>query len=588
VFIIYYLLYYYPVLRIFVTNNEPESQFTLQRRKKVKIALAQINPTIGDFTGNTQKILDYIHLAHQQKAELIVFPEMCLCGYPPLDLLDYDSFVAANLKQLRTIQHALPPDIGVILGYIEKNRQAAGKKLLNVASLIYNKQLLHTQAKTLLPTYDVFDEARYFEPASLRQVFPFKEEYLGLAICEDIWWESEYTAGTRYPLDPVKELLDQGASLIISPSASPFYSGKPQIRLKLLSQIGQTSGVPVVYTNMVGGNDSLIFDGQSMVTSSTGKLLCAGAAFKEDLLMVDTREMRQDKNGPTLSLRDDKYTEIEEALSLGLKDYLAKSGFKHVHLGLSGGIDSAIVATLAVKALGKEQVTVFALPSRYSSSGSRSDAQALTAQLGIPYNEMSIEPAFNAFLTTLEPYFQGKKPDLAEENLQARIRGTLLMAYSNKFKSLLLATGNKSELATGYCTLYGDMNGSLGLIGDLFKMEVYELARSINKKTPLIPQAIIDKAPSAELRPDQKDEDSLPPYALLDQILELYLIKNLTQNEIIDSGFEQSLVSQILKMVGQAEYKRRQAPPVLKVSPRAFGNGRRMPIARHVYEADLT
>jgi NAD+ synthase (glutamine-hydrolysing) len=551
----------------------------------VKIALAQINTTIGDFTGNTQKILQYARQAYQQKAELVVFPEMCLCGYPPLDLLDYDSFVSATLKQIRQLQQELPPELGVILGYIDKNYQSAGKRLMNVASLIYHKQVLYTQAKSLLPTYDVFDEARYFEPASQRRVIPFKDEYLGIAICEDIWWESEYTAGTRYPLDPVKELLDQGASLLISPSASPYFAGKPQIRLELLSRIGKTSGVPVIYTNMIGGNDSLVFDGQSLVTSSTGELIRLGMAFKEELILVDTQEARQAQNNNTLHLSTDKFIEIAGALELGLKDYLHKSGFQAVHLGLSGGIDSALVATLAVKALGAEQVNVFALPSRYSSAGSKSDALELAGRLGIPLKAMSIEPAFKALLDTLDPYFKGMEPDIAEENLQARIRGTLLMAYANKFKSLLLATGNKSEIATGYCTLYGDMNGSLELIGDLFKTEVYALAESINRQEQLIPEAIITKAPSAELRPDQKDEDTLPPYALLDQILELYLIKNLTYNEIVKQGFEQSLVSRIISMVGLAEYKRRQAPPVIKVSPRAFGNGRRMPLARYIYEA---
>ncbi|HUV09111.1 MAG TPA: NAD+ synthase [Spirochaetia bacterium] len=545
------------------------------------IAMAQINTVIGDFQGNVDRILDYAHRAVEKGAELVVFPEMCLCGYPPLDLLDYEPFVDENLKQIRRVQHDSPKGIGIVLGHIEKNRAHSGKSLLNVASLIHNGKVLHTQAKTLLPTYDVFDEARYFEPARERSVVTFKGERLGIAICEDFWWESAPVSGTRYPIDPVKDLLDLGASLILAPSASPFYTGKPQIRYSLLDQIGKSSGVPVVYVNMVGGNDSLIFDGRSMVTSPDGRLVALGKAFEEDLIVFDTG--RQDRK--TVRLAEDRYGEIASALILGLKDYLAKCGFTRVHLGLSVGIDSALVATLAVKALGPENVAVFSLPSRYSSKGSYEDAGELARRLGVTLKTLSIEEIFGAFLGALESHFEGREPDITEENLQARIRGSLLMAYSNKFNSLLLATGNKSELATGYCTLYGDMDGGLAVIGDLFKTEVYSLARHMNREREIIPETILDKAPSAELRPDQKDQDSLPPYDLLDQILGLYLLENLTLGEIVSRGYDRDLVAQVLRMVGRAEYKRRQAPPVLKVSRRAFGTGRRMPIARRIFEA---
>jgi NAD+ synthase (glutamine-hydrolysing) len=408
----------------------------------------------------------------------------------------------------------------------------------------------------------------------------FKGEQIGIAICEDIWWETDEQGAMHYPVDPVKELLDRGATVIISPSASPFYSGKLDVRYGLLSSIGKSSGVPVVYVNMVGGNDSLVFDGRSLVTSAEGALSFIGAGFEEQLAFVDTEYL------PSIpDFQVEKYVEIEQALVLGIRDYLGKCGFKRVHVGLSGGIDSSVVAVLAVRAVGAENVRLFALPSRYSSPGSREDAQLLAKNLGVEIHSLSIEAMFQAGLQTLEPVFKDRSADATEENLQARIRGLLLMAYSNKYHSLLLTTGNKSELATGYCTLYGDMCGVLAVIGDLFKTEVYALARSLNRDKTVIPESVLTKAPSAELRPDQTDQDSLPPYDLLDQILQLYLLQSKTLEEITAAGFEQELVKSVLIMVGKAEFKRRQAPPVLKVSPRAFGTGRRIPIARRIHEA---
>jgi NAD+ synthase (glutamine-hydrolysing) len=545
----------------------------------MKIGIGQVNSTIGDFPGNRAKILAAAKRAKDDGADVIVFPEMSLCGYPPNDLLDHDAFAQENLKSLRLLQRECPNGIAVLVGYVDRNRDFSGKSLINNAGVILDGKIVHTQAKTLLPAYDVFDETRYFEPAPIRSVWEYKGERIGIAICEDIWWETENESGTRYPVDPVNDLLSAGATLILAPSASPFFSGKVKVRHSLISGIGKASGVPVVYVNMVGGNDSLIFDGHSLVTSGDGTLIHRSLAFEEDYSVVDLTSTQE------IHLEVDLMQEIEDALVLGIRDYLGKCGFSRVHLGLSGGIDSALVAALAAKALGPGAVTAFGLPSRYSSEGSISDARKLCENFDIPFSIMAIEKPFEAFLETLEPQFQGYEPDVTEENLQARVRGTLLMAYSNKTGSLLLVTGNKSELATGYCTLYGDMCGSLAVIGDLFKNEVYALCRHINRNGEMIPEGIITKPPSAELRPDQKDEDSLPPYDLLDQVLDHYLLKSETGEEIVSRGYDRELVEQVLRLVGRAEYKRRQGPPVLKVSRKAFGTGRRMPIARVIYEA---
>lgn len=546
----------------------------------MRIGIGQINTTIGDFAGNRARILEVTRQGVEADVELLVFPEMSLCGYPPNDLLDHDTFAQESLKSLRRLQREAPEGIALAVGYVARNPQAAGKPLANVVSVVRSGEILHTQAKTLLPTYDVFDETRYFEPATERGVFALSGVRIGVAICEDIWWETESAPGTRYPVDPVADLLDAGAEIVIAPSASPYFEAKVKIRQQLLSRIGRSSGVPVIYVNMVGGNDSLIFDGQSLVTDEAGRLVFHGKEFAEQFAVIDTEAFPD-----TVKLTVDRYAEIRKALVTGIRDYLAKTGFSKVHLGLSGGIDSALVAALATEAVGTDRVVAFGLPSRYSSEGSVEDSKQLCANLGIPFRTLPIESAFNAFLGTLEEEFTGTESGLAEENLQARIRGTLLMAYSNKFGSLVLTTGNKSELAVGYCTLYGDMAGSLAVIGDLFKTDVYGLARHFNRDGEIIPEAILTKPPSAELRPDQKDSDSLPDYELLDQVLRRYVLENRTSAEIEDEGFDPEAVRRIITLVGRAEYKRRQAPPVLKVSPRAFGDGRRMPIARAIYEA---
>jgi len=541
----------------------------------VRIALCQVNSTIGDFAGNRAKVLAMARRAREERCDLAVFPELCLCGYPPMDLLEHDAFVEATLESLRELQHDAPTGVGLVVGYVDRNRGRAGRRWANAASLLCNGKVLFTQTKTLLPTYDVFDEARYFEPAPARRVVPFRGERVGIAICEDIWWEGEPAPGLRYAVDPVKELADEGATLLVSLSASPFHMGKMRTRLELLTRIARTCSLPAVYVNSVGANDSLVFDGRSLATAADGRLVTAASAFTEDLAVVDTAAPGLALEAPT-----DGWGELEAALVLGIRDYAAKCGFARAHLGLSGGIDSALVAVLAVEALGADRVDAFAMPSRYSSPGSVSDARELAGALGLRLSMLPIEEAFAAHLRTLEPVFAGRPPDVTEENLQARIRGALLMAWSNKTGSLLLATGNKSELATGYCTLYGDMCGGLAPIGDLLKTQVYGLSRAINARRKLIPDATLEKPPSAELRHDQTDQDTLPPYDVLDRILERYIVDARSVAEIAADGFDEGLVRRVVGMVERAEYKRRQAAPVLKVSPRAFGLGRRIPTAR--------
>ena len=574
----------------------------------MRVALAQINSMIGAFEENRGKIAAFARRASKEGSELVLFPELAVCGYPPMDLLDQDAFIEHNIRAVRLLQRELPPEIACGVGYVNRNPRADGKALVNAYAILHGGSLVFEQTKTLLPTYDVFDEARNFEPASSWEVFPWQGERIGIAICEDLWRETE-TPGTRYAEDPVSRLLDKGATLLVVPSASPFYQGKHDERLALGRRLAFRGGVSLLYVNAVGANDSLIFDGRSFCLD--GSRFAQAAAFAEDLLIAGcggvlgaaplgrgaaeatgASEASEEAGArgafPPVSKRDED--ELEEALVLGIRDYMAKCGFSRAHLGLSGGIDSALVAYLAARAAGADKVCAFRLPSRFSSPGSKDDAAKLAANLGMRCETLPIEGVFRAFLETLEPVFEGRAFDLAEENLQARVRGSLLMAYSNKWNSMLLTTGNKSELAMGYCTLYGDVNGALGPIGDLFKTEVFALCRSINEREaartgrPVIPLEILEKPPSAELRENQKDEDSLPPYETLDAILRLYLFENLSAREIAKRGYDYELAAGIVRMAARAEFKRRQAPPVLKVSPRAFGMGRRMPIARAVYE----
>lgn len=540
----------------------------------MRIALAQINSTIGDFAGNVGRIVAAAQDAQARGAGLVVCPELSVCGYPPMDLLDHRSFVDANRRALDRLRRRLPSGLGVVVGHVAPNPAGAGKALHNAASLLADGAVIGTQAKTLLPTYDVFDEARYFEPAAECRPVPFAGERIGLTICEDIWWESAPDPSGVYARDPVAEQTRAGATVMLAPSASPYHLGKPAVRSALLARVAAASGCPVLYANAVGGNDGLIFDGQSLAFAAGGRLIHRSPGFREDVAVVDT------ESTACAVPADDDYREVEAAIGIGLHDYLAKTGHARVCLAVSGGIDSAVVAAVAARRLGPERVTAFALPSRYSSAGSRRDAAALARALGIEFHELSIEPAFAAFLRTLAPVFAGRPPDTAEENLQARIRGALVMAFANKTGALALATGNKSELATGYATLYGDMAGALAPIGDLWKTQVYALARRINRDGPIIPDATLDKPPSAELRPGQLDSDSLPPYEVLDAILQRYVERSEGADRIAAAGFEPQLVERVLRMVGRAEHKRRQAATVIKLSPRAFGPGRRFPIAR--------
>jgi NAD+ synthase (glutamine-hydrolysing) len=571
----------------------------------MRVAIGQINSTIGDFSGNGEKILQFARKARdEQGADLVLFPEMAICGYPPMDLLDQDIFTELNQRTLRVLQRELPRDIAVGVGYVGRNPYAGGKALVNVYGIIREGKLAFEQIKTLLPTYDVFDEARNFESAQAWSVFEWKGERIGVAICEDVWRETAIP-GTSYVRDPVGALLDQGISLLCVPSASPYYTGKLRARRALAERLSRRGDLPLVYINAVGANDSIIFDGRSFVIAPAGGpvdgetpwIQVQAREFEEDLVTWDTavrergaKEPPEEPDPFRVGISRRELDTLEEGLVLGIREYMRKCGFSRTHLGLSGGIDSALAAYLGVRAAGKDKLRGFSLPSRFSSPGSRDDAAELAANLGCVCDTLPIEPVFTACLSTLEGALGEHPFGLTEENLQARIRQVLLMAYSNQFDSMLLTTGNKSELAMGYCTLYGDMAGALAPIGDLFKTEVFALCRRINERArnagerPPIPEAILTKPPSAELRPNQKDEDSLPPYEDLDEILKLYLFNNFSREEIAAQGWDADLAGQIIKTVARAEFKRRQAPPVLKVSPRAFGMGRRMPIARSIHE----
>jgi len=545
----------------------------------MKIALVQVNPKVGDFERNTQLILDRAREAASTGAEVAVFPEMALCGYPPLDLLSFPSFIDENQKALAALAQGLPPHLLTLVGLVKPVGSGWEKGLENTVVALAGGKVVFEQAKTLLPTYDVFDERRYFRSAAHRRVFEWKGVKIGVAICEDLWWEVSRDLGNPYGIDPVAELADQGAELILSPSASPFYPGKRSVRAGIMASVGRRLGIPVAYVNQVGGNDALVFDGGSIVTDRHGTLVAQAPSFSEGILYWETTS-----RDPELILDEDPMRDLYGALVQGLRDYVVKSGFRRVHLGLSGGIDSALVAVLAVEALGKDNVRGLGMPSRYSSGGSVDDARALADNLGIRFDVVPIEGPFASFLTALDPLFEGAAPDVTEENIQARIRGVYLMALSNKTGSMLLTTGNKSELATGYCTLYGDMAGGLGVIGDVFKTEVYALSEWINREKEIIPWNTIRKPPSAELRPDQTDQDSLPPYEVLDRILSRYILGNKNVAEIVAEGEDEALVRRVLKLTASAEYKRWQAPPVLKVSPLSFGIGRRHPLVRRLFE----
>jgi NAD+ synthase (glutamine-hydrolysing) len=543
----------------------------------VKIALAQINPTVGDFVGNTAKIVEFSRRAADGGAELVVFSELVICGYPPADFLEKTSFVARAGQAVEEIAAAtaeLP--LAVICGYVTPAPTGSGKHVRNSAALLRRGKVEFVQSKMLLPFYDVFDEQRYFAPAERQEMFSLCKEKLALTICEDAWNDKSFWPERLYNVDPVEELMRGRGSIIVNISASPYWRGKRQIRFDMLSAIAKRHHVPVILVNQVGGNDSLIFDGSSLAIGPDGQLLAQANAFEEDLVFVDTTALTGDIR-PKDHTRD---AGIYEALVLGTRDYVRKCGFSKALVGLSGGIDSALVACIAVDALGKENVRGVTMPSQYSSTGSVDDSKILADNLGIQLDRIAIEGLFQSYEQALKPIFAGAKPDITEENIQSRVRGSLLMAMSNKFGSLVLTTGNKSEMSVGYCTLYGDMVGALAVIGDVMKTRVYDLCHYVNREQEIIPKAILEKPPSAELRPGQKDTDSLPPYEVLDPILEAYVERYETPEEIASQhGFDLGLVRSVVKLVERSEYKRQQAAPVLKVTEKAFGMGRRFPIA---------
>lgn len=545
-------------------------------KKRMKIAICQFNPIIGDIEGNKKKVIDGYKKGIHNKVDLVVFPELFLCGYPPLDLVEKKEFRTALQKAAEEIaQHT--NDVGLIFGSItEDEDDNIGTNVYNSAILCFDGKIKFVQNKTLIPNYDVFDEVRYFESAKLVDVFEFKNEKLGISICEDIWNDADYWKHRRYSVDPVKTLYEKGATIFINISASPYSYGKRLEKYQMLKKLTTDDKIPLVYACCVGAQTDLIFDGASFCFDSNGKLSLLGKKFEEDFLIFDTNTNYQEIQNIELSYEE----EVISALVLGIKDYANKTGFKKAIIGLSGGIDSALVTYLAVQALGKENVHVVLMPSIYSSKGSIEDSKKLINNLGISSDEISIQPVVDVTLKQLEKSFQDKPKDITEENLQSRIRGLYLMALSNNHGYLLLTTGNKSEIATGYATLYGDMCGALAVIGDVYKTQVYKIANYINRDIKIIPDEIILKAPSAELKPNQTDQDSLPPYELLDEILKLYLEEHKEKDEISKIMGDEEIVKKVLRLVDLNEFKRKQAAPVLRVSKKAFGYGRRFPIVQ--------
>jgi len=544
----------------------------------VRIALAQLNTTVGDLSGNEAKILAAYRRGEDAGVEIVVCPELSVTGYPPRDLLLKKRFVTQNLEALNRLA-AATKKTGLLVGYVGENRSRPGREVTNSVALLQEGRIVTTRTKTLLPNYDVFDEDRYFEPATENTPAEFNGRKIGLTICEDIWNDEDFWPDRRYRHNPPVELAEAGASPIFNISASPWHWGKSRTRYDMLRSMAAKAGRPIVFCNQVGGNDELIFDGGSLVFNSSGKLIARGKLFEEDFIVIDT-----DATAEIARLDPCQEEAIYKALVLGLGDYFHKCGFKCAVLGLSGGIDSAVTACLAVAALGRENVRAVSLPSQYSSQGSLDDARVLAERLGIQYDVVPIKKAFDTVKEELKGVFGGRPEDTTEENVQARLRGVMLMALSNKFGSLLLTTGNKSELAVGYCTLYGDMCGGLAVISDVPKTLIYRVAKWINRDQEIIPETSITKPPSAELRPDQCDQDSLPPYEVLDAILDLYVVQGKSSAEIVASGFDEATVKRVIRLIDLNEYKRRQAAPGLKVTSKAFGMGRRIPIAQRYWD----
>jgi NAD+ synthase (glutamine-hydrolysing) len=541
----------------------------------VKIALGQINPTVGDFSGNAAKIIAFSRRAQVEGAGLILFPELAICGYPPRDLVDRPSFVARNRETAERIA-AETRGIAVICGLVTPAAPDAGRNVMNSAALLQDGKIAFIQSKMLLPTYDVFDEIRNFAPARHQELFPFCGNRMALTICEDAWNDKQFWAKRLYTVDPVEALIKEGGNFVLNVSASPFWIGKREFRRNMLASIARGHKVPVALVNQVGGNDSLVFDGSSLVLNREGEVIAQGRSFEEDLVFFDSKSLTGDMHEQIAGDEASVYS----ALVLGTRDYMHKCGFEKAIIGLSGGIDSALTAVIAADAIGAENVIGVGMPGPYSSQGSIDDARVLAKNLGIRFELISIDPAYQAYRAMLKEVFAGTAEDVTEENLQSRARGMLLMALSNKFGAIVLSTGNKSELGVGYCTLYGDMVGGLAVISDVPKTLVYRLSEYVNSRNPVIPQATLEKPPSAELRPDQKDLDSLPPYEVLDAVLEDYVEDSHPIEQIAaDHHFDIEVVRRVVRMVDRAEYKRQQAAPGLKISPKAFGYGRRFPIA---------
>ena len=546
----------------------------------MKIALGQINPTVGDFAGNAAKIISFAARAKSAGAGLILFPELSVCGYPPRDLVERPSFVQHNREAAEHIA-AETRGIAVICGLVTPAQAETGKSVMNSAALLKEGEIKFVQSKMLLPTYDVFDEMRNFAPARAQALFPFCGKQMALTICEDAWNDKHFWPRRLYSVDPVEALVKAGGNLVLNISASPFWARKGQLRREMLATIAREDRVPVAFVNQVGGNDSLVFDGASMVFDREGKVIAQGKSFEEDLIFFDSDTLTGDIHEQI----EGEEASVYAALVLGTRDYIRKCGFRQAIIGLSGGIDSALTACIAVDAIGAENVIGVGMPGPYSSEGSISDARELAKNLGIRFELLPISEIFKGYNDTLSGVFRGRAEDATEENIQSRIRGSLLMALSNKFGALVLSTGNKSELGVGYCTLYGDMAGGLAVINDVPKTMVYRLSRYVNSRKPVIPQASLEKPPSAELRANQKDSDSLPPYEVLDAILEDYVEESHSAEQIArEHGFDLDLVKSVVRMVERNEYKRQQAAPGVKISPKAFGYGRRFPIAA---KADL-
>ena len=539
----------------------------------MKIGILQLNFTVGDFRGNSEKLVSAYERAVREGAELCVGSELGLCGYPPRDLLNRRDFVESHERALREVAKRVGK-VPLLIGGIEKTNQKTGRPLYNTAFLVEKGKTRAVARKILLPTYDVFDEDRYFEAGDKVGSVRIAGKRVGVTICEDIWNDEDLWPERRYRIDPVRELAKKGMDLLINLSASPWNIGKEKVRYRLLAEVAKREKIPVIQVNQVGGNDELVFDGQSLGVGVKGGLLARGVAFMEDVKVVDIGG----KEEKPVWAGDEE--QVFQALVLGTRDYLQKCGFQEVVLGLSGGIDSALVAVVAAEALGKDKVLGVAMPSRFSSAGSVADAEALAKRLGIRYKEIPIEDTFAAMLRSIAPAREGRSGGLTEENLQSRIRGMTLMAISNDSGRLLLTTGNKSEMAVGYCTLYGDMCGALAVIADVPKTLVYRISRWINREREIIPKNSIEKAPSAELRPDQKDQDSLPPYEELDRILESYVVNEGSIQGMVKKGISKVLAEEMVRKIDISEYKRRQAAPGLKVTTKAFGVGRRIPLAQ--------